>query len=91
MPAPKSKDPVEDQLKSFVADDPNSKYAFDSVERDAPQSEICREGNKLSRKCITLKMHSTRMFAAMQEQGFFCVLPMDPSQTHIECTRIPKS
>ncbi|KAH8108179.1 hypothetical protein BXZ70DRAFT_1003576 [Cristinia sonorae] len=93
MPFSNSKNPnlnnVEDHLKSFVAEDPDSKYTFDS-ERDAPQSEICREGKKLSRKCVTLKMHSTRMFAAMQEQGFFCVLPMDPSRTYIECTRIPK-
>ena len=32
-------------------EDPDSKYTFDS-ERDASQSEICREGKKLSRKCI---------------------------------------
>ena len=42
-------------LNSRVLDhqeDPQSKYTFDSVERDAPECEFCREGDKLSRKCI---------------------------------------
>lgn len=26
----------------------------------------------------------------IQKQGFFCVLPMDPARTHMECTPIPK-
>ncbi|PCH38267.1 hypothetical protein WOLCODRAFT_149213 [Wolfiporia cocos MD-104 SS10] len=79
-----------DQLKAFIAEDPDSRYTFDS-ERGAPQSEICREGREKGRKCITLAMHSTEMFAAMQAQGFFCALPMDPSRTHMECRRIPKA
>ncbi|KAI0736944.1 hypothetical protein C8Q72DRAFT_879358 [Fomitopsis betulina] len=79
----------EEQLKAFVAEDPNSRYSFDS-ERDAPQSEICREGHDKSRNCITLMMRSTAMFTAMQAQGFFCALPIDPGRTHIECQRIPK-
>lgn len=85
-----AKDSPEQTLKAFVSEDPNSRYTFDS-ERDAPQSELCREGDKLSRKCIMIQMHSTRLFQAMQEQGFFCALPMDPSRTHIECKPIPKS
>jgi len=81
----------ESTLKSFVSEDPNSKYTFNSVERDAKECEMCREGGQLSRKCIKIQMHSTKMFEAMQKQGFFCVLPMDPARTHIECTRIPSS
>ncbi|KAI0807145.1 hypothetical protein C8Q74DRAFT_1226111 [Fomes fomentarius] len=77
-------------LDQFIAEDPDSRYTFDS-ERDAPQSELCREGKDKGRKCIMMQMQSTRLFQAMQDQGFFCVLPMDPSQTHIECTRIPKN
>ncbi|KAI0763714.1 hypothetical protein BC629DRAFT_973855 [Irpex lacteus] len=76
-------------LEKFISEDPNSKYTFDS-ERGAPQSEVCREGQQLSRKCIQIQMHSTRLFQAMQDQGFFCALPQDPSQTHIKCQRIPK-
>ncbi|KAH9934821.1 uncharacterized protein B0H18DRAFT_869692 [Fomitopsis serialis] len=79
----------EEQLKAFVAEDPNSRYTFDG-ERGAPQSEICREGNEKSRKCITLMMQSTAMFSAMQSQGFFCALPMEPGRTHMECRRISK-
>ncbi|KAI0079992.1 hypothetical protein K474DRAFT_1705241 [Panus rudis PR-1116 ss-1] len=89
LPDKSQQQDAESTLKSFIAEDPNSKYVFDS-ERDAPRSEICREGKELSRKCIQLQMHSTRLFQAMQDQGFFCVLPMDPSRTEIECTRIPK-
>jgi len=78
-------------LESFIAKNPNARYTFDS-ERGAPQSEICREelGDK-RRECIMLQMYSTKLFQAMQDNGFFCALPMDPSRTHIECTQIPKS
>jgi len=72
-------------LKQFISRDPNSKYIFDS-ERDASQSEICRQSK--SKECIVLQMTSREMFAAMQENGFFCVLPMDPTRTYIECKRL---
>ncbi|KAF9820177.1 hypothetical protein IEO21_01610 [Rhodonia placenta] len=80
----------EEQLKTFISEDPDSHYTFDS-ERGAARSEVCREGKEKGRKCITLAMHSTKMFAAMQAQGFFCALPMDPSRTHMECRRMPKT
>ncbi|KZT11420.1 uncharacterized protein LAESUDRAFT_755073 [Laetiporus sulphureus 93-53] len=81
----------EDELKAFVAEDPESRYTFSSPARDAPETEICREGKDKGRKCISLHMHSTKMFAAMQAQGFFCALPIDPTRTEIECRRIPET
>ncbi|KAI0664930.1 hypothetical protein C8Q70DRAFT_1049124 [Cubamyces menziesii] len=80
----------EQVLKDFIAEDPNSVYTFDS-ERDSPKSELCREGKEKGRKCIEMQMYSTQLFQAMQNQGFFCALPMDPTRTHIECKRIPKN
>ncbi|KIM87562.1 hypothetical protein PILCRDRAFT_815113 [Piloderma croceum F 1598] len=77
-------------LQSFIAKNPNALYTFDS-ERGAPQSEICREEGDKRRECIMLQMYSTKLFKAMQDQGFFCALPMDPARTHMECTRLPKS
>ncbi|CAL1704324.1 unnamed protein product [Somion occarium] len=71
-------------LRSFVAEDPDSKYTFDSVQRGGDLTEICREGKKLSRKCIKLHMYSTQMFQAMQTQGFYCALPIDPTRTYME-------
>ncbi|KAJ7168229.1 hypothetical protein C8R43DRAFT_877148, partial [Mycena crocata] len=73
---------------------PTSRYTFDS-ERDAPTSEICRQpdaraGGNAAPDCITLQMHSKRLFEAMQNLGFFCAMPMDPKRTHMECTPIPK-
>ncbi|KAI0063457.1 hypothetical protein BV25DRAFT_1802303, partial [Artomyces pyxidatus] len=68
--------------------DPASRYTFDS-ERDAPQSEICRENG--GKECMTLEMNAKKLFEAMQEHGFYCALPNDPSRTHMECTPIPKS
>ncbi|OSD01636.1 hypothetical protein PYCCODRAFT_1468509 [Trametes coccinea BRFM310] len=82
--------PPEQALKEFIAEDPNSVYTFDSA-RDAPRSEICREGKEKGRKCIQMEMYSTQLFQAMQDQGFFCALPMDPTRTYIECKRIPKN
>ena len=35
-------------------EDPNSVYTFDS-ERDAPKSELCREGKEKGRKCIEVR------------------------------------
>ncbi|KAI0797864.1 hypothetical protein C8Q75DRAFT_22439 [Abortiporus biennis] len=58
------------KLASFVSEDPESRYTFDS-NRDSQESEICREGKKLSRKCIKLQMHSTKMFQAMQTDLLF--------------------
>ncbi|KAI1795997.1 hypothetical protein LXA43DRAFT_1090615 [Ganoderma leucocontextum] len=79
----------EKTLAEFIAEDPNSAYTFDS-ERGAPLSELCREGKDKGRECIMLRMYSTRLFQAMQDQGFYCALPMDPTRTHIECKRLPK-
>ncbi|KAF8810169.1 hypothetical protein BYT27DRAFT_7187032 [Phlegmacium glaucopus] len=80
-----------DTLKAFVKHDPNCHYTFDS-ERNSLQSELCREGSgSKGRECITLQMNSKHLFEAMQELGFFCALPMDPSRTYIECKPlIPK-
>ncbi|KAF8184906.1 hypothetical protein K438DRAFT_1837074 [Mycena galopus ATCC 62051] len=87
--APKPQN-ADDVLKAFVARAPTSRYTFDS-ERNAPQSEICREQDGAGAKeCIVLQMHSKRLFEAMQNLGFFCALPMDPKRTHMECTPIPK-
>ena len=49
----------------MVQEDPQSKYTFNS-ERDAPESELCREGDKLSRKCIMVR--SPRLAACMEAE-----------------------
>jgi len=80
---------AKESLRQFISRDPNAHYIFDS-ERDASQSEICRQGKNLNKECMILQMTSRELFAAMQENGFFCALPMDPTRTYIECKRIPK-
>ncbi|KAH8102368.1 hypothetical protein DFH11DRAFT_379924 [Phellopilus nigrolimitatus] len=79
-------------LARFISKSPASTYTFDSARRDAPQSELCRapEGARQQKECITIQMQSRRLFQAMQDQGFFCALPIDPKQTHIECTPKPR-
>ncbi|KAH6918744.1 hypothetical protein BKA70DRAFT_27736 [Coprinopsis sp. MPI-PUGE-AT-0042] len=83
----------EEAVKAFVSDDPNGRYSFDS-ERDSMVSELCRgtsgNGPDALSDCVKLHMHSTQLFAAMQKQGFFCALPSDPGQTHMECKPLPK-
>ncbi|KAH7103927.1 hypothetical protein BKA62DRAFT_32010 [Auriculariales sp. MPI-PUGE-AT-0066] len=37
-----------------------------------------------------LKLHATAMFASMQDLGFYCALPMEPGQTHMECKPLPR-
>ncbi|KAH9981522.1 hypothetical protein BGW80DRAFT_337329 [Lactifluus volemus] len=75
-------------LKQFISRNPNAQYTFDS-ERDASQSEICRQGK--GKECIILQMTSRQLFTAMQELGFFCALPMDPTQTHMVCNPVSKT
>ncbi|KAH7912255.1 hypothetical protein BJ138DRAFT_1148892 [Hygrophoropsis aurantiaca] len=81
---------AEEKLNTFLSQRPSGRYTFDS-ERGAPQSEICREGGEKGHECIVLKMYSTKLFEAMQKHGFYCALPMDPTQTHMVCDKIPQS
>ncbi|TFL07707.1 hypothetical protein BDV98DRAFT_520829 [Pterulicium gracile] len=81
---------TKEALRNFIAVNPSVVYTFDS-ERDAPESEICREQGPKGRECMILQMQSKQLFEAMQNHGFFCALPMDPSRTHMECKPIPKS
>jgi len=76
-------------LKQFISRDPHARYILDS-ERDASQSEICRQGKGRDKECMILQMTSRELFTAMQENGFFCALPMDPTRTYIQCNPIPK-
>ncbi|KAJ4467477.1 hypothetical protein C8J55DRAFT_526101 [Lentinula edodes] len=78
----------QEALREFISRTPNNNYTFDS-ERDAPQSEICRDDPK-DHECITLQMNSKQMFAAMQSLGFYCSLPMEPGKTYMECKPLPK-
>ncbi|OBZ75705.1 putative pyridoxal 5'-phosphate synthase subunit PDX1 [Grifola frondosa] len=55
----------EDVLKSFIAEDPDSRYTFAS-ERDAPQSEICREGKDKGRKCIMVRWTADILLEAFE-------------------------
>ncbi|TFK62198.1 hypothetical protein BDN72DRAFT_403854 [Pluteus cervinus] len=76
-------------LDTFVAKAPKSRYTLQGS-KETPQSEVCREGEGNVRECLVLQMHCTEMFEAMQKHGFYCALPMDPRQTHIECVPISK-
>jgi len=77
-------------LKEFIKDDPLSQYTFDS-ERGSSESELCREDTPNGRECIKLRMDAKKLFEAMQDQGFFCSLPMDPERTYMQCRPIPKN
>ncbi|KIJ44221.1 hypothetical protein M422DRAFT_67521 [Sphaerobolus stellatus SS14] len=78
-------------LKSFIEQSPSSNYTFES-KRESDHSEICRGtgGTEGGKDCVDIWLSSKQMFAAMQENGFFCALPMDPEKTHMECKPIPK-
>ncbi|KAF8590456.1 hypothetical protein K439DRAFT_89040 [Ramaria rubella] len=76
-------------LKKFIDEAPASQYTFDS-ERGADHSEICRQ-RKGQKECLEVWLNSKQMFEAMQHNGFFCALPMDPGRTHMDCKPIPKS
>jgi len=52
-------------LKQFISRDPHARYILDS-ERDASQSEICRQGKGRDKECMILQMTSRELFTAMQ-------------------------
>ncbi|KAF9036694.1 hypothetical protein BJ165DRAFT_1532801 [Panaeolus papilionaceus] len=81
--------PQKEALKEFVRQDPNSDYTFDS-QQGSQESELCRGKDRDSEECLKLRMTSTDMFKAMQDQGFFCSLPIDPERTYMECKPLPK-
>ena len=61
-------------LTKIFQEDPDSKYTFDS-ERDATQSEICREGKKLSKKCITVCTLPVRLTAILTRTSTHVAAP----------------
>ncbi|ORX55698.1 hypothetical protein DM01DRAFT_1335094 [Hesseltinella vesiculosa] len=71
------------RLDAFVAKDPSSEYTIDQKEQ-----ELCRQLGGSQQDCIKLNLEYTQMFTQMQELGFFCSLPMDPTLTHMECRRV---
>ncbi|KAH8922810.1 hypothetical protein BT69DRAFT_1263031 [Atractiella rhizophila] len=76
------------KVSTFVNQSPNDDYTFDS-ERNSNITELCAKKNgQLS--CIKVAAQSTALFAYMQHLGYFCQLPFDPTETHIQCRRIEK-
>ncbi|EIE88174.1 hypothetical protein G6F46_009980 [Rhizopus delemar] len=72
-----------DRLDSFVKEAPGNEYTIDQKEQ-----ELCRQNLNGQGECIKLNLEYTQMFSEMQNLGFFCALPMDPTKTHMECRRV---
>ncbi|KAI8342608.1 hypothetical protein BC941DRAFT_413283 [Chlamydoabsidia padenii] len=71
------------RLDKFVEKAPGAFYTIDEK-----GNELCRQLGDGQQDCIKLKLEYTEMFSQMQKLGFFCALPMDPTQVHMECRRI---
>ncbi|KAI8083190.1 uncharacterized protein B0P05DRAFT_536436 [Gilbertella persicaria] len=71
------------RLDKFVKAEPGSEYTIDQKEQ-----ELCRNFPGGQSECIRLRLEYTQMFTKMQELGFFCQLPMDPTKTYMECRRV---
>ncbi|KDQ20195.1 hypothetical protein BOTBODRAFT_62522 [Botryobasidium botryosum FD-172 SS1] len=77
-------------VASFIRESPDTVYTFDTPERDANEAELCRSTPGGGQKCIKVALASKKLFATMQDLGFYCALPMDPSRTYMECKPLPK-
>ncbi|QRV90001.1 hypothetical protein RhiJN_18019 [Ceratobasidium sp. AG-Ba] len=86
---PKSKSNPQELVKAFVSIAPAATYTFDG-DRDSESAQLCRRERGKPEQCIQVSMQAKRLFETMQNMGYFCQLPFDPSQTHMECTRISK-
>ncbi|KAI8979452.1 hypothetical protein BDF20DRAFT_869581 [Mycotypha africana] len=72
-----------ERIDQFVSKAPGSSYTIDQKEQT-----LCREGLNGQRDCVKLNLEYTQMFSQMQKLGFFCALPMDPTETYMECRRV---
>ncbi|KAF8606461.1 hypothetical protein BDV93DRAFT_346139 [Ceratobasidium sp. AG-I] len=79
----------QDTVKAFVKVAPAATYAFDG-ERNSNHAQLCRRRPGGGEDCIQVSMAAKKLFETMQNMGYFCQLPFDPSQTHMECIPIPK-
>ncbi|KAG2232139.1 hypothetical protein INT48_008881 [Thamnidium elegans] len=71
------------RLENFVKTAPGKEYRIDQKEQT-----LCRDGLSGQRECVKLNLEYTQMFSEMQKLGFFCALPMDPTETYMECWRV---
>ncbi|CAE6527916.1 unnamed protein product [Rhizoctonia solani] len=83
MPTP------EETVKAFVKIAPSATYAFDG-DRESNSAQLCRKKPGGGQDCIRVAMAAKELNITMQNMGYFCQLPFDPSQTHMECFPIPK-
>lgn len=70
------------------------RYTFDSRPLQSREGDrvqkLCRKLPNGTTSCIILGLETERLFMTMQSQGYFCALPAEPNQTHMECHKIPK-
>ncbi|KAJ1911352.1 hypothetical protein IWQ60_010180 [Tieghemiomyces parasiticus] len=72
-----------DVLTAFVKEEPNLDYTV-----DAKSDLVCRNLPNGQRSCIKVHLDQKEMFSVMQKLDFFCSLPIDPTQTYLECRKI---
>ncbi|KAL7424183.1 hypothetical protein Q5752_001769 [Cryptotrichosporon argae] len=79
------------RVADFVQEAPNARYVFDSRrEKEGEDVQLCRQTPE-GVSCIKLAMQSAALFKSMQTIGFYCALPAEPTRTHMECNRLPKT
>ncbi|KAI7904542.1 uncharacterized protein BX663DRAFT_502737 [Cokeromyces recurvatus] len=71
------------RLDTFVNAAPGNEYTIDQKEQT-----LCRQSLTGEKECVKLKLDYTQMFSQMQKLGFYCALPMDPTETYMECRRV---
>ncbi|KAL1921634.1 uncharacterized protein VTP21DRAFT_10276 [Calcarisporiella thermophila] len=81
-----------ERLERFVREDTAAEYVIDPQFTPNPneknKGEVCRRLSNGQTRCLRMELDPREMFSQMQRLGFFCALPLDPSQTHMECRRV---
>ncbi|KAG0174118.1 hypothetical protein DFQ28_002758 [Apophysomyces sp. BC1034] len=72
-----------ERLNKFVDVAPQNDYNIDQNSQT-----LCRQLSNGQEQCVKINLEYAQMFSQMQKLGFFCALPMDPTETHMECRRI---
>ncbi|KAI8976065.1 hypothetical protein BDB01DRAFT_728119 [Pilobolus umbonatus] len=72
-----------ERIDKFVNVAPTREYTIDQKSQT-----LCRQSENGQKECIKVNLEYSQMFTQMQKLGFFCTLPMDPTETYMECRRV---
>ncbi|KXN72417.1 hypothetical protein CONCODRAFT_77786 [Conidiobolus coronatus NRRL 28638] len=83
-----NKDSVKQKIEKFVNQAPEANYIIDDDQLAICRARAAGEDRASNEPCVHLGVSQKEMFTAMQDLGFYCALPSDPTETYFKCQKI---